>query len=489
MSAGGISYSGVSGNRKVTLPSVESWGSNMNILRDPPKSIHTRKKDRVSDTQIVERMADEGTQSRYAEGIQIYPRGVNPSVSVSYNNYGNNGAKLMYMGNGDSAQYGGSSEHGDGRPSYWESSSISGHTMAKYPRRIDLDGDFRPPLMPQSKLIAMSRLPRNITNLYTNPIAPQWKERNTCDECVYKRATHDNIFNTNMRATSCHYIGPTLAADTRSLASANISKAISEDMVNTNYEVNKGHDIGTGIEQNVPKNSIKDQENTAIVASKVMIQDNTERYRSDTSKYIDAPTNMNVHSKFTQLANIDLAAMSDNNFKMRDNINIDAQTNKSNHRTAYVDVGAAPMKIREQYNQTVNTNHISDYTRNNLNTEVKHLEKNVPMTNINTSVSGNELKQAHHMYDQTYTLEQKQNHTTAYTNPQNMRQENLHNIVRGAKLQPTLSVQESFEGRGTRPIEYHDNTPHVLDNASNGVNKTAYNMYANRFGSAYGPDE
>jgi hypothetical protein len=33
MSAGGISYSGVLGNRKVTLPSVESWGTDMNILR------------------------------------------------------------------------------------------------------------------------------------------------------------------------------------------------------------------------------------------------------------------------------------------------------------------------------------------------------------------------------------------------------------------------------------------------------------------------
>ena len=31
-----FSYSGVVGYGKTTLPSVESWGENMNILRDPP---------------------------------------------------------------------------------------------------------------------------------------------------------------------------------------------------------------------------------------------------------------------------------------------------------------------------------------------------------------------------------------------------------------------------------------------------------------------
>ena len=61
MSAGGISYSGVLGNRKVTLPSVETWGTNMNILRDPPKSIYTRKIDKVDSTQEVQRMAEDGT--------------------------------------------------------------------------------------------------------------------------------------------------------------------------------------------------------------------------------------------------------------------------------------------------------------------------------------------------------------------------------------------------------------------------------------------
>ena len=39
-----VSYSAIIGHGtgKVTLPSVDTWGTNMNILKDPPKSVFTR---------------------------------------------------------------------------------------------------------------------------------------------------------------------------------------------------------------------------------------------------------------------------------------------------------------------------------------------------------------------------------------------------------------------------------------------------------------
>ena len=92
MSAGGLSYSGLVNHGKITLPSVGSWGTNMNILRDPPKSITTRRIDRVGDTNYhTETIDDSG--GRINEAIQVYARGVNPFVSVSYNNNGNNGGQ------------------------------------------------------------------------------------------------------------------------------------------------------------------------------------------------------------------------------------------------------------------------------------------------------------------------------------------------------------------------------------------------------------
>ena len=54
-----ISYSAITNHGKVTLPSVETWGTNMNILRDPPKSIHTRRIDKVGQTSNITAMIDD----------------------------------------------------------------------------------------------------------------------------------------------------------------------------------------------------------------------------------------------------------------------------------------------------------------------------------------------------------------------------------------------------------------------------------------------
>ena len=47
-------------------------------------------------------MIEQSINDRYGEHVQEYPRGINPSVKVSYSNYGNNGGKLMHIGKGDS---------------------------------------------------------------------------------------------------------------------------------------------------------------------------------------------------------------------------------------------------------------------------------------------------------------------------------------------------------------------------------------------------
>ena len=143
MSAGGLSYSGLVNHGKITLPSVGSWGTNMNILRDPPKSITTRRIDRVGDTNYhTETIDDSG--GRINEAIQVYARGVNPFVSVSYNNNGNNGGQ----------QSGGMIERGI--------------RSAKLPYPIMKDGAFRPPVLLQQDLLPLSRIPRGKTTAFSN---------------------------------------------------------------------------------------------------------------------------------------------------------------------------------------------------------------------------------------------------------------------------------------------------------------------------------
>ena len=118
----------------LTLPSVEG----VNILRDPPSSIHTRKKERVNAGDIMANYRE--SKDRLSENIRYYPTGVNPSVSVSYANRG-----------------GGSNV-----------TSLSS-SMAHNPYKVAKDGAFRPPMFRQEDLLPLSRQKRKWTTVQTRP--------------------------------------------------------------------------------------------------------------------------------------------------------------------------------------------------------------------------------------------------------------------------------------------------------------------------------
>ena len=262
MSAGGISYSGVNGNRKVTLPSVESWGSNMNIIKDPPKSITTRKIEKVSDTQHIEKMIEQSINDRYGEHVQEYPRGINPSVEVSYSNYGNNGGKLMHIGKGDSKLGGWVNGEGSGRE--WRSGQVSGgHTMPKYTHRINLDGDFRPPVFTETQLAPLSRMPRNVTNVNTNAHAPNWVNRDTCDTSKYKTSIKSDLLNTSVPATSTYYINPMTEANNRKLNTSNVKSSINE-VRNKEAYTQKTQNVHNTISVSKPQRGISNHNNTEM---------------------------------------------------------------------------------------------------------------------------------------------------------------------------------------------------------------------------------
>lgn len=117
-----ISYTAILGNKaKATLPSAEGWGTNMNIARDPPKSIMTRRVDKVNADGSLNDMYY-GSGDRFSDSLTVYARGVNPMVSVQYTN-------------------------SNGAPS-------------KLPYRIVQNGAFRPPAKSAVDLLPFSRRPR-----------------------------------------------------------------------------------------------------------------------------------------------------------------------------------------------------------------------------------------------------------------------------------------------------------------------------------------
>lgn len=160
-----ISYSAIVGRGKVTLPSVESWGNNTVILRDPPRSIQTRRKNRVGQTSEITQMIGESGDriSGINECILVYPRGVNPMVAVDYNNSGNMGGQRI----------GGSNTAGFVR------SGNSGK-QASLPYRIMNGGAFRPPIRDLRDLLPLSRLPRVWTSSYTQPGFTDFSKKAMC---------------------------------------------------------------------------------------------------------------------------------------------------------------------------------------------------------------------------------------------------------------------------------------------------------------------
>lgn len=148
-----ISYSGLTNYGKASLPSVSSWGTNNNILKDPTRSITTRRIDKVTDNSFLVQEVD-CSSDRIADSIMVYPRGINPMVSVSYTDFTGGvgkGQALIYRG-----------------------------VQGKLPYRVADRGAFRPPILPPVDLLPLSRMPRNVTKIDPIIYNPDYTKKTTC---------------------------------------------------------------------------------------------------------------------------------------------------------------------------------------------------------------------------------------------------------------------------------------------------------------------
>lgn len=117
--------------KSFTLPSRDE----IHIFRDPPKSIHTRKKERIELGDVLYNLRDD--ESRLQEYINVYARGINPSVEVNYTNNSPMTTTTMNM------------------------------TQTRNPYAVN--EAFRPPIFRMEDLQPLSRLRRPYTYGITNP--------------------------------------------------------------------------------------------------------------------------------------------------------------------------------------------------------------------------------------------------------------------------------------------------------------------------------
>lgn len=357
-----ISYSGLSNYGKVTLPSAESWGTNMNILKDPPKSIHTRRIDKVGQTSEITTMVDD-SENRACEVILPFARGVNPMVSVSYDNYGNNG------GQRGGAVYGNSNIPGEG------GMTLGGQTQAYLPYRIMRDGAFRPPVVTQYDLAPLSRLPRIWTTAFTKPGFVDFsKKMVSCGTAENTKEVKTTLLKTSARPTAVYRIETPLKEpfEVKYMIQPSLKKSYTAPLSST--DITK--QVVINPTKNINKNNIHSfaQSNIRDIRYVDNNDFNPERFIQDTNAH-EVNTNLGSHIQVSSIEDIlDLS-----NVRTKDAINIDYTTPMSgNDKVEYIH---SDIELERSIPNYVASTNISNNQQKILEHEYMiDLERNTPLT-------------------------------------------------------------------------------------------------------------
>ena len=476
-----ISYSGLINYGKVTLPSVESFGTNMNILKDPPKSIMTRRKDKVGDNlDITNQISDAG--DRICEAISTYARGVNPSISVEYNN----------------------------------TSCANG--QAYLPYRIMDKGAFRPPIISQDKLLPLSRLPRNVTSIYTQKKNIHHTKRIETPQDDY-RSIKQNTIKACIRPTASFKIEKPIEVPYR-----DITNSVKDSVIKTS--ANSGlrtMDITTQ-EVKIPTKEIDN--NTNLIEN---VRANKGTYCNvkyadlsniNTYKYIQDALQGNINTNKGTYCNVKYADQSNTNTDkyIQDALQGNINTNKGTYcNVKYADLSNINTDkcIQDALYGNINTNKNNPYSGNKLEDILEHQKINQSIkTSLNTSCDT--LKTGYTKEDSITRSKQLNKNVTpiteAYTNKNDNRKyvtpkvkyykPRLSNrpIAQGysnksktgqnkntfqsreVTLKPTINLVDGYEGRGTNSGRKNINRDISLkENHKTRRNKKVTEMFQSRF--------
>ena len=344
-----LSYTGLTNYGKTTLPSVESWGTNMNILRDPPKSIMTRKQNKVGETNSI--IENNLNSDRINENILVYARGVNPMVGVSYNN----------DSSGISGNLAGLSQ------SFNTISTSSTQSMLPY--RIMNGQYFQPPVMTKEELLPLSRQPRAWTSQNTSlgfvDFSKRVKEQG---DATTTKEVKTSVLKTSIRPTEYK----------------RIEKPI-EQPYETKYSIQNTMNI--------------------FVNSGMRTRDITNKYVSDVNNGINKnPLNVNVYSNIGhKIYKNDTNVYTKNS--IQDINQKEAFSNISGLcETKYIHKDIKLDRILPNYVSSTNNSDSKKYIRIEPINEI-HLDKNIP----NAIFENNNVKKTNDVDNRTYVLPPKIN--------------------------------------------------------------------------------
>lgn len=430
-----ISYSGIVGygSGKATLPSVDTWGSNMQILRDPPKALYTRKIDHVGETSEITQMIQE-SGDRFGEAIQVYARGVNPMVAVSYDNSGNNGGQRS--GGTISAGMLAGQRGNSGQQSY-------------LPYRVMQNGAFRPPILDQRDLLPLSRLPRVWTSAFTQPGFTDFS----------KKAF---LAGTDLNTQGVKKPQDTLHAYARPTAVYQIQTPVSESFEVKYVIKNPLHVSGfSGYEPKARFNGEMGEPVKQIIEEPLRVNAEANkggRFRVDGENYIDTDkyTHEVLHGEFgtnvsrnIQTTSIDelYGVNTESRIKDINTISYTApQTGYDRYESVHPDMELD--RVLPQHEARTNNGLNIHKTLSETHRE-REYTRNLPQTSVLTNMGGTQMSRGGEISDREY------------------------------RLKPTINPG-GFEGVPTKPLEYQENRLVEFDVQKSQLRQTLYEMQQER---------
>jgi hypothetical protein len=348
-----FSYSGIVGYGKATLPSVEAGLGSMNILRDPPKSITTRRIDKVGQTSSITDMIDD-SGNRACEAISLYARGVNPFVSVNYGNSGNIFNNGSIVGNGG---------------------------QAYLPYRVNRDGAFRPPIMRQEELMPLSRQNRIQTSAFSQPGFVDFSKKLMCG-ITEQRTVKQNVLKACIRPTATYIIETPMVEPFE-------VKYVIKNPIKTEGRSGIRTMDNTFLNVQEPSNGIDNKRIKIEGVSGVKLMNDKILENQNPSKEIDSnPLHANVYvnrgttgvNKYDDISNMDTDRF------LQDNVNYSIGANKSLsiEMTPIDECMDVNVKIKNPLNVTYLTNKIG-YDKNEYIHNDKELGRRVLGANVDTN--------------------------------------------------------------------------------------------------------
>lgn len=412
-----MSGSGVQLPRKeragVSLPSYELPEL---ILRDPPKSIHTRKKERVDMSNVTYMLRSDDT--RINEGVSYLQRGVNPMVDISYNNSGG-GSRTTTMSN----------------------------IQASNPYKVMKNGAFRPPMFTQEDLLPLSRQKRPESAVSSNPGLNNMNIHNL-ESMIDREEIHSSIDKTKLNYIA---VRPTASFNIQLPQEVFSSSAINQNVLHTSATASiQGPSVNSLISTD-PLNVTRDVLYSTTTANP-STQNNINRDDSiDVNNYIkDNVILQNISPNFSILLyNPDTRNYSEVFASTREKLNIAVQSSLNRPIDLTRDDGTQ-IKVKDYRWKVVNSNANKDILVLQVKNPDIELSRNTPLYAVGSNVSGNTKVERFHTVD-PITENKVKTSASSSISMKYGRNDPLYNTENNVNLRGMGSLKSSLENFGSVP--------------------------------------